>query len=102
VLALSIFIFHFLKILGDLPPIRMLTALALLRGKDIRARVFKKFEIFQMDASLASERVLRLKERGLSIREIAAETAVSPMPVQRILVRETACGSRGVLSDNAT
>jgi DNA invertase Pin-like site-specific DNA recombinase len=36
-------------------------------------------------AAVRTERVLRLKERGLSIREIAAETAVSPMTVQRIL-----------------
>ena len=41
-------------------------------------------------AAVRPERVLRLKERGLSIREIAAETAVSPMTVQRILARGTA------------
>ena len=37
-------------------------------------------------AAVRAERVLRLKERGLSTREIAAETGVSAMTVQRILV----------------
>jgi DNA invertase Pin-like site-specific DNA recombinase len=37
-------------------------------------------------AAVRSERVLRLKERGLSLREIATETGVSAMTVQRILV----------------
>lgn len=36
-------------------------------------------------AAVRQERILRMRERGLSIREIAAETAVSPMTVQRIL-----------------
>jgi DNA invertase Pin-like site-specific DNA recombinase len=36
-------------------------------------------------AAVRPERVLRLKERGLSMRQIAAETAVSAMTVQRIL-----------------
>jgi DNA invertase Pin-like site-specific DNA recombinase len=36
-------------------------------------------------AAVRPERVLRLKERGLSIRQIANETAVSAMTVQRIL-----------------
>jgi DNA invertase Pin-like site-specific DNA recombinase len=36
-------------------------------------------------AAVRPERVLRLRERGLSIREIAAETGVSTMTVQRIL-----------------
>lgn len=41
-------------------------------------------------AAVRSERVLRLKERGLSIRDIAAETGVSAMTVQRILKTEGA------------
>jgi DNA invertase Pin-like site-specific DNA recombinase len=36
-------------------------------------------------AAVRPERVLRLRERGLSIREIAAATGVSPMTVQRIV-----------------
>ena len=36
-------------------------------------------------AAVRSERVLRLRERGLSLREIAAETGVSAMTVQRIV-----------------
>jgi DNA invertase Pin-like site-specific DNA recombinase len=36
-------------------------------------------------AAVRPERVLRLRERGLSIRKIAAETGVSSMTVQRIL-----------------
>jgi DNA invertase Pin-like site-specific DNA recombinase len=36
-------------------------------------------------AAVRPERVVRLKERGLSIREIAVETGVSAMTVQRIL-----------------
>jgi DNA invertase Pin-like site-specific DNA recombinase len=36
-------------------------------------------------AAVRPERVLRLRERGLSIRQIAAETGVSTMTVQRIL-----------------
>jgi DNA invertase Pin-like site-specific DNA recombinase len=36
-------------------------------------------------AGVRSERVMRLHERGMSLREIAAETAVSAMTVQRIL-----------------
>ncbi len=36
-------------------------------------------------AAVRPERVLRLKERGLSTRKIAAETGVSAMTVQRIL-----------------
>jgi DNA invertase Pin-like site-specific DNA recombinase len=38
-------------------------------------------------AAVRVERVLRLRERGLSMREIAAETGVSAMTVQRILAR---------------
>jgi DNA invertase Pin-like site-specific DNA recombinase len=37
-------------------------------------------------AAVRSERVLRLRERGLSLREIAAETGVSAMTVQRIVM----------------
>jgi DNA invertase Pin-like site-specific DNA recombinase len=37
-------------------------------------------------AAVRPERVLSLRDRGLSIREIAAETGVSAMTVQRILV----------------
>lgn len=37
-------------------------------------------------AKVRAERVLHLTERGLSTREIAAETGVSAMTVQRILV----------------
>jgi DNA invertase Pin-like site-specific DNA recombinase len=37
-------------------------------------------------AAVRPERVLRLRERGLSIRSIAAQTGVSAMTVQRILV----------------
>jgi DNA invertase Pin-like site-specific DNA recombinase len=36
-------------------------------------------------AAVRSERLMRLHERGMSLREIAAETAVSAMTVQRIL-----------------
>ena len=36
-------------------------------------------------AAVRPERVLRLRNRGLSIRQIAAETGVSTMTVQRIL-----------------
>jgi DNA invertase Pin-like site-specific DNA recombinase len=43
-------------------------------------------------AAVRVERVLRLRERGMSIRQIADETAVSHMTVQRILVsRMTNC-----------
>jgi DNA invertase Pin-like site-specific DNA recombinase len=38
-------------------------------------------------AAVRPERVLRLRERGLSIRQIAADTGVSAMTVQRILAR---------------
>jgi DNA invertase Pin-like site-specific DNA recombinase len=38
-------------------------------------------------AAVRVERVLKLRERGLSIRQIADETAVSHMTVQRILAR---------------
>jgi DNA invertase Pin-like site-specific DNA recombinase len=38
-------------------------------------------------AAVRPERVLRLRERGLSIRQIAADTGVSTMTVQRILAR---------------
>jgi DNA invertase Pin-like site-specific DNA recombinase len=41
-------------------------------------------------AAVRPERVLRLRERGLSIRDIAAETGVSAMTVQRILADDTA------------
>jgi DNA invertase Pin-like site-specific DNA recombinase len=37
-------------------------------------------------AAVRPERVLRLRERGLSIRQIATETGVSAMTVQRILM----------------
>ena len=36
-------------------------------------------------AAVRSERVLQLRKRGLSIRQIAAETGVSAMTVQRLL-----------------
>jgi DNA invertase Pin-like site-specific DNA recombinase len=36
-------------------------------------------------AAVRSERVLQLREKGLSIREIAAQTGVSAMTVQRIV-----------------
>jgi DNA invertase Pin-like site-specific DNA recombinase len=36
-------------------------------------------------AAVRAERVHRLREKGLSIRDIAAQTGVSPMTVQRIL-----------------
>jgi DNA invertase Pin-like site-specific DNA recombinase len=36
-------------------------------------------------AAVRSERVLQLRKRGLSIRQVAAETGVSAMTVQRIL-----------------
>ena len=39
-------------------------------------------------AAVRSERVLRLRERGLSLREIAAETGVSAMTVQRIIAAQ--------------
>jgi DNA invertase Pin-like site-specific DNA recombinase len=38
-------------------------------------------------AAVRPERVTRLRERGLSIRQIAADTGVSAMTVQRILAR---------------
>jgi DNA invertase Pin-like site-specific DNA recombinase len=38
-------------------------------------------------AAVRVERVLRLRERGLSMRDIAAETGVSAMTVQRIVAR---------------
>ena len=41
-------------------------------------------------AAVRPERVMRLRERGLSIRHIAAETDVSAMTVQRILKGEEA------------
>jgi DNA invertase Pin-like site-specific DNA recombinase len=37
-------------------------------------------------AAVRSERVLQLRKRGLSIRQIAAETGVSAMTVQRLLL----------------
>jgi len=40
-------------------------------------------------AAVRPERVLRLKEQGLSIRQIASETGVSAMTVQRILTQTT-------------
>jgi DNA invertase Pin-like site-specific DNA recombinase len=36
-------------------------------------------------AAVRPERVLRLKERGMSMRQIAGETGVSAMTVQRLL-----------------
>ena len=39
-------------------------------------------------AAVRPERVLRLRNRGLSIRQIAAETGVSSMTVQRILAAD--------------
>jgi DNA invertase Pin-like site-specific DNA recombinase len=39
-------------------------------------------------AKVRTERVLHLKERGLSTREIAAQTGVSAMTVQRILAAQ--------------
>jgi DNA invertase Pin-like site-specific DNA recombinase len=39
-------------------------------------------------AAVRPERVLRLRDKGLSIRKIAAETGVSTMTIQRILVSE--------------
>jgi DNA invertase Pin-like site-specific DNA recombinase len=39
-------------------------------------------------AAVRVERVLKLRERGMSIRQIADETAVSHMTVQRILARD--------------
>jgi DNA invertase Pin-like site-specific DNA recombinase len=39
-------------------------------------------------AAVRPERVLRLRSRGLSIRQIAAETGVSTMTVQRILAAD--------------
>jgi DNA invertase Pin-like site-specific DNA recombinase len=39
-------------------------------------------------AAVRAERVLRLRERGLSLRQIATETGVSAMTVQRILVSQ--------------
>jgi DNA invertase Pin-like site-specific DNA recombinase len=41
-------------------------------------------------AAVRPERVLRLREKGLSIRDIAAETGVSAMTVQRLLTSTTA------------
>jgi DNA invertase Pin-like site-specific DNA recombinase len=41
-------------------------------------------------AAVRPAQVRRLKERGMSIRSIAAETGVSPMTVQRILAKEKA------------
>jgi DNA invertase Pin-like site-specific DNA recombinase len=39
-------------------------------------------------AAVRAERVLRLRERGMSMRQIADETGVSTMTVQRILVSQ--------------
>ena len=39
-------------------------------------------------AAVRPERVRRLRERGLSMRQIAAETGVSPMTVQRLLAAD--------------
>jgi DNA invertase Pin-like site-specific DNA recombinase len=39
-------------------------------------------------AAIRAERVLRLRERGMSLRQIATETGVSAMTVQRILVSQ--------------
>ena len=39
-------------------------------------------------AAVRPERVLRLKERGLSLRQIAAETGISAMTVQRIIAAQ--------------
>jgi DNA invertase Pin-like site-specific DNA recombinase len=39
-------------------------------------------------AAVRPERVRRLRQGGLSIRQIAAETGVSPMTVQRLLAAE--------------
>jgi len=36
-------------------------------------------------AEVRSERVLQLKKKGLSIRQIASETGVSAMTIQRLL-----------------
>ena len=41
-----------------------------------------------LKAAVRPERVLRLRERGLSMRQIAAETGVSPMTVQRLLAAD--------------
>lgn len=38
-------------------------------------------------AAVRSERVLQLRERGLTVREIAAQTGVSAMTVQRLLAK---------------
>lgn len=47
-------------------------------------------------AALRSERVQRLRERGMSLRQIAAETGVSAMTVQRIGGRGVGAAARGV------
>jgi DNA invertase Pin-like site-specific DNA recombinase len=39
-------------------------------------------------AAVRPERIQRLRQGGLSIRQIAAETGVSPMTVQRILAAD--------------
>ena len=44
-------------------------------------------------AAVRVERVLKLRERGMSIRQIADETAVSHMTVQRILVSSIDSGA---------
>jgi DNA invertase Pin-like site-specific DNA recombinase len=45
-------------------------------------------------AAVRSERVHELRDRGLSIRQIAAQTHVSPMTVQRILAIQGTVSSR--------
>lgn len=49
-----------------------------------RARAQGK-QLGRPKAAVRADRVLALRDRGLSIREIADDTAVSPMTVQRIL-----------------
>ncbi len=54
-----------------------------------RARAAGK-RLGRPQAAVRPERVTQLHKRGLSIRQIAAETAVSPMTIQRLLRRQSA------------
>ena len=60
-------------------------AVPLSRDSASRARAQGKM-LGRPRAAVRSERVLRLRDKGLSIREIAAERGVSAMTVQRILI----------------
>jgi DNA invertase Pin-like site-specific DNA recombinase len=49
-------------------------------------------------AAVRTKRVLELRERGLSIRQIADETAVSPMTIQRVLKSALSDGEKSIFT----